>query len=329
METPRNPTELPPPPGVILSLKAGFDAIASHLAPILLPLGLDALLWLGPRLSLQQIFLAVFQDMLRVTGGTGFSAEELLATQEFTTFLQRYNLLSLLRTFPIGITSLMTGELPVDSPLGLRQVVEVVSVEQVLVLVFGLTLLGWLGGGVYFRWVAAAAGYSATGRGSAATVFQSLMFSLLCVAALFLLGIPLAGVLSILYLIGPSLAQMALLALVFLGLWLAAPLFFLPHGIFVRGQNVLGSVLASLKMARFTLPTSSLFVAAVFLISQGLNFLWAIPPDSSWMTAVGLAGHAFITTALLAASFIYYRDMNVWLQTVLERLNAGTAPRQA
>ena len=36
--------------------------------------------------------------------------------------------------------------------------------------------------------------------------------------------------------------------------------------------------------------------------------------------AVGIAGHAFITTALLAASFVYYRDMNVWLQTVFEKL---------
>lgn len=330
METPRNLTELPPPPGVIVSLKAGFDAITRHLAPVLFPLGLDALLWLGPRLSLQQLLLAVFQEMLRVTGGGGFSAEEIRLMQEsYAEFLQRFNLLSLLRTFPIGITSLMTGKSPVDSPLGLRQVIEVVSFEQVLVWMLGLTLLGWLGGGAYFRWVAAAAGNTETGRGSAATVFQSLAFSLLCLMASFVFGIPLVGILSIFYFLGPVALQMAVLVLMILGLWLAVPLFFAPHGIFVRGQNVLSSVLSSLNLARFTLPTSGLFVAAVFIISQGLNFLWAVPPDDSWMTAVGLAGHAFITTALLAASFIYYREMNVWLQTVFERLNAGTAPRQA
>jgi hypothetical protein len=38
------------------------------------------------------------------------------------------------------------------------------------------------------------------------------------------------------------------------------------------------------------------------------------------MKLVGIGGHAFITAALLAASFVYYRDMNVWLQTVFERL---------
>jgi hypothetical protein len=81
-------------------------------------------------------------------------------------------------------------------------------------------------------------------------------------------------------------------------------------------------------MARFTLPSASIFVLAVFLVSQGLNILWAVPPDNSWMLLVGVIGHAFVTTALLAASFIYYRDMNTWLEIVLERMKAA-APRQA
>ena len=38
------------------------------------------------------------------------------------------------------------------------------------------------------------------------------------------------------------------------------------------------------------------------------------------MTLVGIFGHSFVTTALLAASFVYYRDMNTWLQAVIEKL---------
>jgi hypothetical protein len=105
-----------------------------------------------------------------------------------------------------------------------------------------------------------------------------------------------------------------------LSFWLIVPLFFTPHGIFVRRQNAFYSIFTSLRMARFTLPTSGLFVVCVLLLSTGLNYLWSVPPDNSWMKLVGIGGHAFITTALLAASFVYYRDMNVWLQTVFERL---------
>jgi len=46
------------------------------------------------------------------------------------------------------------------------------------------------------------------------------------------------------------------------------------------------------------------------------------------MLLVGVVGHAFITTSLLAASFIYYRDMNAWLAIALERMKTA-ATRQA
>jgi hypothetical protein len=62
-----------------------------------------------------------------------------------------------------------------------------------------------------------------------------------------------------------------------------------------------------------------MFVLSVFLLSRGLSYLWLIPGGDSWMMLVGILGHAFISTTLLAASFVYYRDMNDWLQNVYER----------
>jgi hypothetical protein len=82
-------------------------------------------------------------------------------------------------------------------------------------------------------------------------------------------------------------------------------------------------------MIRFTFPTSGLFVLLVLAVSQGFNLLWSVPAASSWMTLIGIGGHAFITTGLLAASFIYYRDMSAWLQTVFEQLRTRTAPPPA
>ena len=37
------------------------------------------------------------------------------------------------------------------------------------------------------------------------------------------------------------------------------------------------------------------------------------------MSLVGIAGHAFVTTGLLAASFVYYRDAMRWVQEFLQR----------
>jgi hypothetical protein len=127
-------------------------------------------------------------------------------------------------------------------------------------------------------------------------------------------------VLTILTFLSPVLASAAFFVMLLLSFWLIVPLFFTPHGIFVRKQNAFYSIFTSLRMTRFTLPTSGLFVISVILLTAGLNYLWSVPPDNSWMLLVGIAGHAFITTALLAASFVYYRDMNAWLQAVFEQL---------
>jgi hypothetical protein len=103
-------------------------------------------------------------------------------------------------------------------------------------------------------------------------------------------------------------------------MWVIVPIFFLPHGVFVFHQNVFRAIASSFNLARFTLPNSSMFVLTVFLLAYGLNFLWSIPAEDSWLTLVGILGHSFVTTALLAGSFIYYRDMSVWVKTVLEKL---------
>jgi hypothetical protein len=82
-------------------------------------------------------------------------------------------------------------------------------------------------------------------------------------------------------------------------------------------------------MVRFTLPNTGLFLLLFVLINQGLNFLWTTPAQTSWWMLVGIGGHAFISTALLAASFIYYRDINAWLKVVFEQLQRQATSAKA
>src|SRR5262245_41719631 len=105
---------LPPPPGVIGSLRAGFAAVASHVILILMPLILDLFLWLGPRLSVSEILSPVYQlffDQMRRGLSSPEEVRQLAVFQDlFNEGLKNYNLASLvarLQTFPIGIPSLM------------------------------------------------------------------------------------------------------------------------------------------------------------------------------------------------------------------------------
>ena len=68
---------LPPPPGIISSIKAGFDTIAAHITAILFPLLLNLFLWLGPRLHVDDLFNLVMDDAISIWKTGGASAEEI------------------------------------------------------------------------------------------------------------------------------------------------------------------------------------------------------------------------------------------------------------
>jgi hypothetical protein len=322
--------ELPPPPGVIGSLRDGFYAVSSHVWLILLPLLLDLFLWLGPRLGVGELLnplLGIAFNQMRTTLTSSSDLQRFATYQSvFSEAVERFNLLSLvgkLQAFPVGVSSLLAQTMPVETPLGSQNVVQISSLPGSLVLGFLFTVIGWVIGGLYFRWVSGIALGDESRAGMISlswAIVQTLILSIIWVFVLMIVVIPMLMVLTILTMLSPVLASGVILIGLFFSFWVIVPLFFTPHGIFVRRQNAFYSIFSSWRMARFTLPTSGLFVLCVFLLSTGLNYLWSVPTSASWMLFVGIAGHAFITTALLAASFVYYRDIHVWLQSVFERL---------
>jgi hypothetical protein len=326
---------LPPPPGVIGSLRAGFDAVASHVGLITLPLALDVILWLGPRFSVDGLLrpLVRFVFMQARRGVTVSEVNRLLEAQTiFLDKLQSFNLLSLVskfRIFPIGVSSLLAQTMPIHTPFGEQRVVQISSIPLFISLAFVLTLVGWICGGLYFRWVSGTTLGQEVGISALRAIIQTLILSVCWLIGLMAVFLPMMLILTLLALINPFLANGAIFVILLFSFWIVVPLFFMPHGIFARSQNAFYSMMTGLRLARFTFPTSGMFVLSVLILSQGMNYLWSVPSNDSWMTLVGIAGHAFISTAILAASFVYYRDMNAWLQTVFEQWQkTRTAPKQ-
>ncbi len=304
------------------SLRAGFDVVSTHVILILLPTVLDILLWLGPRLSVGGLTSPALPPALKVFPGLKQLAEFQAGTQETIEHFNLLSLLSRLEVFPIGVSSLLVQKLSVETPFGTQRVVEISS-GSAMGLMLLLIVLGWMIGGLYFRWVSGIVlgeEQSETEVSFGQAIFQTLILSAIWMIGFIVVVVPIMLFLLVLLLYNPLLASALFFAVLVLSFWLIVPLFFTPHGIFMRRQNAFYSIFTSLRMARFTFPTSGLFVVCVLILSTGLDVLWNVPPDNSWMKLVGIGGHAFITTALLAASFVYYRDMNVWLQTVFERL---------
>ncbi|CAG0954817.1 hypothetical protein ANAEL_00275 [Anaerolineales bacterium] len=336
---------LPPPPGIINSIKAGFDLIATHITAILMPLFVNLFLWLGPRLRMDTLFNSLKPNLVSFWRVLGIPAEEIQQmVRGYETNLPDFNLFSLVSTFPVGVQNLFysrvlrlifprlsethffhsTGQTPFGNPLVLQ-----VDIWNFSSWVFWLILFGWILGGLYFRNIARLVVDSENDRPVriSQAILQTVLISIVWIIFSVMIGAPVLLVLGLMIQVNPMIALFVLVLLSFTSMWVILPLFFWPHGVFLKHQNAFTSILSSLQMTRFTLPTSSLFVLTVFLLSLGLNFLWIIPPEDSWMTLIGIFGHSFVATALLASSFVYYRDINAWLQSAIEYMKLNQLKR--
>src|SRR3990172_6063176 len=241
---------IPRPPGLAATLAKGFDAIATHITIILLPVLLDLFLWLGPKLRLQTLLEPLMKQMTTAALPVSASLPDPVTMQQmWSDFLTGFNMLSI-----------------------------VMSLTW-----FGMALVA---------------------------------------------GTPLLLVLSILLALSPAIAQVAMFMVLLFGVWMLMPVFFSPHGIYIYGQNAFAAIMQSLKLIRFTLPSSGTFLLVCLLINEGLGYLWAVPPQDSWLTLIAIIGHGFVSTALVASTFIYYREVNIWLKIVMEKLQALQKPVQ-
>ncbi len=315
------------PPKLINAFIAGFNTVASHVYLLLLPVAFDLLLWFGPRLRLQGLLGPVVDDTTRYLlemNSADLASRLTSVGQIYSEVLKRFNLVSLMRTFPIGVPSLLASQSPLDNPFGAAQVFEIKSMLSAGVWMAAIMLIGFVLGCLYFNLLARTTIEGKTSFDFSKFLTQvglTLLLTVGLIVLLVVLSIPGLLLMSVFAVINPGLADIAMIVIFFILLWLLVPLIFTPHGIYSGQRNLLVSVVTSVRLVRFFLPGTGIFFLFAILISQGLDILWRMPPASSWMTAVGIFGHAFIYTSIFAASFIYFRNGMGWMLHNIQNQN--------
>jgi hypothetical protein len=325
----------PVPPSLMKALMAGFDAVSNHIGLILFSISLDLLLWMGPHFFLSELIQSVFNQAAALPElNTPDMTNMIQASRDmWSLFGERFNLLSALRAYPVGIPSLMAGRSPTSFPGGVPIRLEVSSFSATIGLWLLLTLVGLTAGTFYFIVIKQAALTKKLDFRQALidwpwSLLQVIFLSIFFIALLVGLTIPFSCVLSLLVLTGFSLGQFAVLIFGGILAWLLFPLIFSPHGIFVNHRKMWASVRDSVRLTRMTLPSTGLFILVILLLSEGLDLLWNSPSDVSWFALVGVIGHAFITSGLLAASFVYYRDADRFVQSLLHQAKLASIQDQ-
>lgn len=312
----------------------GFNTAANHAYLLLFPVALDLWIWLGPHLYLKSILTQFFDrfnslissippEML-TTGSPGnpWGSPDMqqLVLQFQTTIIERLNLMFGLRTFPVGIPSVMSGLMPVATPWGKAMGIDLPSMTSALGILFLVVLVGMALGALFFQLVAEAAIKKETHLAQAVRIwprqtFYMGLFSLTCCLIVLMAGVPFSCLAS---LIPGGIGSLAVFVYFGFLVFLLYPFVFTGHAIAADQDNIFTAILRSFRLARITLPLTALFFLGISLITQGLDVLWRVPAENSWLNLLAIGGHAFATTGLLAASFVYYRRATIWVAALFQ-----------
>ena len=305
------------PPRLFPTLISGFNLVARKAYLLLLPIALDLLFWFGPHVKIDRLMAASIKEMLSTPLPAGADAKMFSDIMlSFQDFVSRFNLLTQLSNRPVGVPSLMALIFPIRNPFGIPVSFEVTNWGQATsgILLFGL--LGLVLTSLYIGMVARATATPAEAVSVQRAIWEFLQIlgmSLLAIVLVFILSIPAILIAWVLFMINQTMASIVISLGAFLLLWLLIPFVFAPHGIYAAGQNAFHSILISGRLVRALYPGVTLFLLAILLISEAMNWLWTGAPDTSWLMAACVFGNAFFSTALIAASFIYYRRAAAWV----------------
>jgi hypothetical protein len=299
--------ELPAKPiGAVASLSAGLDTVIQGWWILLFPLALDLFLWLGPRLSIRPVteeFLATMAPLME-----GNPVLDMIQTAA-----AELNYFSTVSITPLGVPSLMSIKLPQSTPLGTPTTYLVTDDLQWVGLFFCFSLSGLLLGGIYFGLITQQVRDGAPHLWRLLRVMPGYWLSvLLLIITLLLVGailaVPVIIVAALLSGLSAWIATLVIWTGFMLFLWLVFHLFFTIHGILLNQQSLVTAAWNSLRLVAANSFSVMGLLALVFAISAGLNFLWSLPNENSWMLLVGIAGHALISSALVAATFVFFQD---------------------
>ncbi len=313
--------------GVLACLAAGFEIVARHPTIIIMPLLLDLFLWMGPRLSLAPIFVELerFFTTFWTTGTSAVPEAQqmaLLLTQTFNELAARYNLFTALSPVPLlGAPTIMAGQMTVERPMGVRPEIVVASPLVVFGWIVLLAVVGFGINALYLRVVGrhviAETESALPGPQSFLPLWGRLIALALIVLSVF--GVLLFVGLSIAALVSLLSAGLAFFTLTFLFALMAFTVFHLVFaipGMVQLRRSPLHAIQESILLTRGDFVSISLLVLLILVISRGFNVVWKLPDPATWSNLIGIAGHAFVSTALITTLFVFYQDRLNFLPTM-------------
>jgi hypothetical protein len=295
--------------GLIATLSTGFDLTTHHIWIVLLPLVLDVFYWIGPRLSIEKLIeesVAVLKEQPAFVD----LADQMLQLGS------QFNLFTSLSVPIIGIPTLMGGVVPEQTPVE-PAIFQIEESFSWLILFLGLSLIGLVLTTIYFILISYILQEQQNDAPSNLTIYSKRLLvsyirliglGIAFVICLLVVWLPLISVAFLAGLVSNSLfALVLMLGLIFSILIVIYLSLSIPAIVFAN-RPVIKAMRESISLVHNNLSSIIGLLLTVVLIGTVTNLLWHLADNGTWITLVSLAGNAFISTALVMAIFIYYRD---------------------
>lgn len=310
------------------TLKASFDLTSRHAWLILIPFALDLWLWLGPRLSIEAVSRPLVEQWVTIVKEQGqenplFAGEDVMNSVEET--MTRFNLFVLLDTPLVGIPILLNTVSPAQTPLPTSKIA-VESAEALISNYLWLTLAGVVLSATYFSLIAelVTSGQIDWQRWITRRFPYSFLFLFLYGLLMLILFFVITLFFSLFYALSPFLGAILLFFLLLGGMWVVLLCSFVIQAIAFNGVGPFRAIAASMVIVRNYFPYAFVFVIISYLLTQLVTMVGLAADSGTWLTVVNLAGHAFVTTAICVAFFLFYRDRTLEIEK--RRQNPPSTP---
>lgn len=318
----RQPLETPQFPGVWSTIRAGLDLTTKHWWLLILPIVLDCVIWLGPHVSVAQLMQSLLSEW-EASFGSLYMMDSTLF-ERYVELSGQVNLTGLLSVPLLGVPSLMQNVGATQTPLAVS-VIAVDSAESFFAVFFALTLGGLVLGAVYFSLIVQALQTErqwgvAFGRNLLRNIGRVLLLAVALFVLLVALYIPVGIIVGIGTIFNPLIGAFVLLAGITVLMWTIVYLAFSLHAMLWRGQSLPQAVGYSLRFTQAFLPPVFVLFASMAGSLTVARWLWVSADSGNWLTLVSIFGHAFISTSLVSATFIFFRDREPFFSRFLAQV---------
>jgi hypothetical protein len=143
------------------------------------------------------------------------------------------------------------------------------------------------------------------------TWWRLLVLALLFIAIAMTVYLPISLVGGIAFMFSPAVGTLILLAAPFIIIWIVIYFSMTPQIILLDSLPALRAVRESARFVQRNMLTVLLLLLIILLVNTIVDWLLVMAENGTWLTVINLLGHAFISTALTTAVFVFYRDRAV------------------